>query len=68
MRMNLVERILNEMLTDEEPREKQSQYLRRTYETANEAERARLDHAFIALCGWSLATLIASSRSDEEEE
>jgi hypothetical protein len=65
--MNLIARIFDEMLTDEEPRWKQSQYLRRTYEAANKPERAKLDRAFIALCGWSLDTLIAENPRDEED-
>jgi hypothetical protein len=56
--MTLIDRIEQHMATDDEDREEQSRYLREAYEKADPAGRASLDDAFIALCGYSLLTLI----------
>lgn len=55
---NLIETIRDEMNDDSEDWDDQSDYLRRAYESANPDQRDKLDEAFIALCGWSLTTLI----------
>jgi hypothetical protein len=55
----LIDRIAQAMATDTESRVKQSDYLRLAYTTAGPAARTALDAAFIALCGYSLTTLLA---------
>ena len=54
----LIDKIQEAMLTDDEDREKESAYLEREYTEASEAEKKRIDMCFIALCGWSLETLL----------
>jgi hypothetical protein len=58
--MTLIDRIEHEMQTDDEDRHKQSQYLRRAFHDATASERTVVDACFIALCGYSLTTLIAA--------
>ena len=54
----LIDKIQEEMLSDDEDREKQSGYLADCYNESSEAEKKRIDDCFIALCGWSLKTLL----------
>jgi hypothetical protein len=54
----LIDTIQEEMLSDDEDREKQSEYLERCYSESSEAEKKRIDDCFISLCGWSLETLL----------
>jgi hypothetical protein len=54
----LLDRVQEAMLTDDEDREKQSGYLADCYNEASEEEQQRIDACFIALCGWSLKTLM----------
>ena len=54
----LIDRIQEELLSDDEDREEQSEYLKRYYTESSEAERRMIDLCFIALCGWSLKTLM----------
>lgn len=61
--MNIIEDIQQEMLSDFENTSKQSAYLRRVYEGADERGKAALDDALICICGFSLTTLI--ERDDE---
>jgi hypothetical protein len=62
--MNLIEYIRRQMNTDDDDDDaRQSAYLRRAYESADPSCRAKLDEAFIALCGWSLATLLAKAEA-----
>lgn len=56
--MSLIDHIQEEMLADDEDREKQSEYLKEAYEDASEKEKKSIDRCFIALCGWSLKTLL----------
>ena len=56
--MSLIDRVQEEMLADDEDREKQSDYLKEAYEDASENEKKAIDRCFIALCGWSLKTLL----------
>jgi hypothetical protein len=54
----LIDKVQDAMLSDDEDREKQSGYLEDCYNESNEAEKKRIDDCFIALCGWSLKTLL----------
>lgn len=57
----LIDTIENEMSSDDENRGKQSDILRTTYEDADALVRQGIDACFVALCGWTLATLIDMS-------
>jgi hypothetical protein len=66
--VSLIDRIQEEMLSDDEDREKQSFYLKEAYENASEEAKKAIDWCFIALCGWSLKTLLEwQVRSSEIE-
>jgi hypothetical protein len=56
--MHLIERIHNEMTTDDDNLARQSERLTDAYEFADPAGKALLNTAFICLCGWSLETLL----------
>lgn len=60
--MNLIDRIQNEMLSDDCDTEGQSKNIVRAYETADGIAQARINDIFIALCGYSLATLIKEEK------
>ena len=55
--MNLMELILDEMLTDDENTDKQSSILESLYDNADDTGKALIDRTLICLCGWSLKTL-----------
>ena len=61
--MNILEIILQEMMSDDENTEDQSQRLHGIYHNADKGEREVLDKAFICVCGWSLDTLIGKANS-----
>jgi hypothetical protein len=54
----LIDRIEAAMTSDEDRDEKQSEYLQTRYERADEQTKQAIDFCFVALCGWSLGTLI----------
>jgi len=54
----LIDIIEREMSTDDADRQKESDYLRDYYSESSEAEKKRIDLCFMALCGWSLETLL----------
>lgn len=56
--MSLIDYIEAAMLDDDADREEQSDYLRRAYMETDTAGREAIDSAFIALCGYSLQTLL----------
>jgi hypothetical protein len=58
MPMTLIDHIEDLMASDDVDREQQSDYLRSVYENADPQGRDALDSAFIALCGYSLTTLL----------
>lgn len=55
---NLIDKIEYEMSTDDDNREVQSIYLKNRYLASNKKVREGIDACFVALCGWSLETLI----------
>jgi len=57
----LIDRIQEEMLSDDEDREEQSEWLEEYYNQSSKEEKDRIDLCFIALCGWSLETLLKGS-------
>ena len=54
----LIDKVEKAMSSDDEDREYESEILLTTYEEATTEEKAKIDKCFIALCGWSLKTLI----------
>jgi hypothetical protein len=56
--MDAITYVLQEMQNDDEDSAKQSRKLRQTYESAAPDQKRAIDDAFIALCGWSLATVL----------
>jgi hypothetical protein len=55
----LIDKVEEAMSTDDVGRARQSGILLDTYDEATTQEKAKIDDCFIALCGWSLQTLIA---------
>jgi hypothetical protein len=64
---NLISRIEELMLTDTESPVRQSEYLRQCWETASDAERAKIDEALIAICGYSMSTLVKQIPEDTDD-
>jgi hypothetical protein len=56
--MNLIQKIYEEMTTDDSGDDKQSEILKNEYFHATEDQQKAIDKVFIALCGWSLKTII----------
>ena len=56
--MNLIEKIYEEMSTDSDGNDKQAEILQNEYAEATVDQQKAIDRVFIALCGWSLKTLI----------
>ena len=54
----LIDKIQEEMLSDDEDREEQSEELAAAYQQASDEAKEAIDRSFIALCGWSLKTLL----------
>jgi hypothetical protein len=54
----LIDRVQEAMSTDDEDREKQSEYLQSIYEESDQKTRNKIDEVLMCLCGWSLKTLI----------
>jgi hypothetical protein len=63
--MNLIERIYEEMTTDSDSNDKQAEILKNEYTTATVDQQKAIDRVFIALCGWSLKTLIEGHAATE---
>jgi len=63
--MNLIEKVYNEMSTDADGNEKQAQIMEDEYVDATEDQKKAIDRVFIALCGWSLKTLIEGHEATE---
>jgi hypothetical protein len=56
--MNLIQKVFEEITTDTEGDDKQSTMLKNEYIEATVDQQKAIDRVFIALCGWSLKTLI----------
>ena len=63
--MNVIEKVFEEMSTDADGNEKQAQILEQEYMDATEDQQKAIDRVFIALCGWSLKTLIEGHEATE---
>lgn len=56
--MNILEKTLELMENDDAPTGKQSEYINSIYENANDIQQGLIDDTFIALCGYSLKSII----------
>jgi len=63
--MNLIEKIYDEMSTDSDGNAKQAEILQNAYAEATVDQQQAIDRVFIALCGWSLKTLIEGHQATE---
>ncbi len=63
--MNLIEKVFTEMSTDADGNEKQAEIMEQEYVDAAEDQKKAIDRVFIALCGWSLRTLIEGHEATE---
>ena len=63
--MDLIENIYEEMSTDSDGNDKQAEILQNEYTTATVDQQKAIDRVFIALCGWSLKTLIEGHAATE---
>ena len=63
--MDLIERIGQELDTDRDDTARQAERLEWEYRHATEDEQKAVDRIFIALCGWSLRTLIDGRESPD---
>ena len=53
------------MSTDADGNEKQAQIMEDEYMDATEDQKKAIDRVFIALCGWSLKTLVEGHEATE---
>jgi hypothetical protein len=65
MIMNLIARILHEHRMDETDHEREAERLQWDYEHAPVDEQRAMDRCCIAICGWSLRTLIAGDQDPD---
>ena len=63
--MNLIEKVFEEMSTDADGNEKQAEIMEQEYIDATEDQKKVIDRVFIALCGWTLKTLIEGHETTE---
>jgi hypothetical protein len=63
--MNIIEKVYKEMSTDADRDERQAEILEQEYMSALEDQQKAIDRVFIALCGWSLRTLIKDHKATE---
>ena len=56
--MNLIEKIYEEMTTDNDSNDQQAEILQNEYTAATVDQQKAIDRVFITLCGWGLKTLI----------
>ena len=62
---NLIEKVYKEMSTDADGNGKQAAILKNEYMEATADQQKAIDRVFIALCGWSLRTLIKGHKATE---
>jgi hypothetical protein len=63
--MNLIQKVFEEMSTDADGNDKQAEILKNEYMEATENQQKAIDRVFIALCGWSLKTLLKGHKATE---
>jgi hypothetical protein len=63
--MNIIEKVFEEMSTDADGNGKQAEILKEEYMQAAQDQQKAIDRVFIALCGWSLRTLLKGHKATE---
>jgi len=63
--MNLIEKVFEAMSTDGDGNEKQAEIMEQEYLDATEDQQKAIDRVFIALCGWSVRTLLKGHKATE---
>ena len=63
--MNLIEKVFEEISTDADGNGEQAQIMENEYMDATVDQQKAIDRVFIALCGWSLKTLIEGHEATE---
>jgi hypothetical protein len=63
--MNLIQKIYEAMTADYSGDDKQSKMLKTEYLNATIDQQKAIDRVFIALCGWSLKTIIEGPKARE---
>ena len=63
--MNIIEKVFEEMSTDVDGNDKQAAILKEEYMKAAQDQQKAIDRVFIALCGWSLRTLLKGHKATE---
>ena len=63
--MNLIEKVFEAMSTDGDGNDKQAAIMEDEYMDAPVDQQKAIDRVFIALCGWSLKTLIEGHKATE---
>ena len=63
--MNIIEKVFEAMETDTDDNKYESEILKKEYMKATVDQQKAIDRVFIALCGWSLRTLIKGHRATE---
>jgi hypothetical protein len=63
--MNIIEKVFEEMSTDADGNDKQAEILKNEYKHASLDQQKAIDRVFIALCGWSLKTLIKGHKATQ---
>ena len=56
--MNLIQKILEEALTDTDDSDHQSDLVIELYQNATQEERKVLDELLVCICGWELKSLL----------
>ncbi len=62
--MDLICLIFQEMTTDMDSNERQSERIIEKYNEASKETKVVIDDIFISLCGWSLETLIIKTKGE----
>jgi hypothetical protein len=62
---NIIEKVYEAMSTDSDGNGKQAEILENEYMEATEDQKKAIDRVFIAMCGWSLKTLIEGHEAME---
>lgn len=66
--VKLVEEFTEAFMTDDESPKKIGNVLLNIYERSDEKEMELIDYVFIALCGWSLTTLIKRAADHDQAD
>ena len=67
MQRHLIELIYEEMTSDTDGDSRQSERLALLYKEAGDIGKWHLDEAMMALCGWTMKTLIAKTEKGEPQ-